>query len=123
MKSYTVDYANKTALITKRTTDAEKKMLERLGLTLIQKKEFARPSYRQIEIFLSYLENGLEMMEQFETMRGLSLSEDACYKAVLKWFNDTFPYYGGPYEFNDNHKIVGPKRPDNITQLPDRQTA
>ena len=48
------------------TTAAEKKMLERMGLTLVQKKETARPSYKQIEIFISYLENGLEMMEEFD---------------------------------------------------------
>ena len=123
MKTYEIDYTNKTALITKKTTNAEKKMLERLGLTLIQKKEFARPTYRQIETFISYLENGLEMMALFEAKRGVSTAQDDCYESVLVWFNETFPYYGGPYEFNENFKIVGPKRTDNITQLPDRQTA
>lgn len=117
MKSFEINYAAKVATITKKTTAAEKKMLERMGLKLEMKKERARPSYDQIEIFLSYLENGLEMMEQFETIRGLSLSEDACYEKVLDWFNETFPYYGGPYEFNADHKIVGPKTTSNITQL------
>ena len=117
MKSYEINYAAKVATITKKTTAAEKKMLERMGLTLVMKKQPARPSYNQIQIFLSYLENGLEMMEEFETMRGLSLSEDECYEFVLNWFNETFPYYGGPYEFNADHKIVGPKTTGNITQL------
>ena len=76
MKTYEINYATKVATITKKTTTAEKKMLERMGLTLVMKKEFARPSYKQIEVFLSYLENGLEMMEKFETMRGLSLHND-----------------------------------------------
>ena len=124
MKSFEIDYAAKMATITKKITAAEKKMLERMGLTLIQKKETTRPSYRQIEIFISYLENGLEMMEEFETHRGISLSEDESYEFVLNWFNETFPYYGGPYEFNANHKIVGPKvKADNVTQLPERKTA
>ncbi len=70
MKTYSIDYVAKVATITNRTTTAEKKMLERMGLKLEVKKEFARPSYNQIEIFISYLENGLEMMEQFETIRG-----------------------------------------------------
>ena len=117
MKSYEVNYVAKVATITKKTTPAEKRMLERMGLKLEMKKERARPSYRQIEIFISYLENGLEMMEQFETIRGVSLSNDACYEMVLDWFNETFPYYGGPYEFNADHKIVGPKITGNITQL------
>ena len=124
MKSYEVNYVAKVATITKKTTPAEKRMLERMGLKLEMKKEKARPSYRQIEIFISYLENGLEMMEQFETIRGVSLSDDACYEMVLDWFNETFPYYGGPYEFNADHKIVGPKvKADNVTQLPERKTA
>jgi len=130
MKSFEIDYAAKMATITKKTTASEKKMLERMGLTLVQKKETARPSYRQIEIFLSYLENGLEMMEQFETIRGLSLSEDACYQTVLNWFNETFPYFGGPYEFNADHKIIGPKvkavkaeQTDNVTHLPEAKSA
>ena len=121
MKSYEIDYAAKVATITKKTTAAEKKMLEHMGLTLVMKKQAARPSYKQIEIFISYLENGLEMMEEFETMRGLSLSEDECYEFVLNWFNETFPYYGGPYAFNADNKIVGPKvKADNVTQLPER---
>ena len=123
MKSYEVNYASKVATITKKTTPAEKRMLERMGLKLEMKKEKARPSYRQIEIFISYLENGLEMMEEFETIRGVSLSDDACYEMVLDWFNETFPYYGGPYEFNADHKIVGPKTTGNITQLPERISA
>ena len=124
MKSFEINYAAKVATITKKTTAAEKKMLERMGLTLVQKKETARPSYKQIEIFISYLENGLEMMEEFETHRGISLSEDESYEFVLNWFNETFPYYGGPYEFNADHKIVGPKvKADNVTQLPERKTA
>lgn len=127
MKSYEINYTTKVATITKKTTTAEKKMLERMGLKLEMKKEFARPSYKQIEVFLSYLENGLEMMEAFETMRGVSCSQDDCYESVLKWFNETFPYYGGPYAFNDEHKIVGPKAKtsgtDNVTQLPERKTA
>ena len=123
MKSYEVNYVAKVATITKKTTPAEKRMLERMGLKLEMKKERACPSYRQIEIFISYLENGLEMMEQFETIRGVSLSNDACYEMVLDWFNETFPYYGGPYEFNADHKIVGPKTTGNITQLPERKTA
>ena len=93
MKSYEVNYASKVATITKKTTPAEQRMLERMGLKLEMKKEKARPSYRQIEIFISYLENGLEMMEQFETIRGVSLSDDACYEMVLDWFNETFPDY------------------------------
>lgn len=117
MKSYEVNYVAKVATITKKTTPAEKRMLERMGLKLEMKKERACPSYRQIEIFISYLENGLEMMEEFETIRGVSLSNDACYEMVLDWFNETFPYYGGPYEFNADHKIVGPKTTGNITQL------
>lgn len=120
MKSYEVNYAAKVATITKKTTAAEKRMLERMGLKLEMKKERARPSYNQIEIFISYLENGLEMMEEFETIRGVSLSDDECYEFVLDWFNETFPYYGGPYEFNADHKIVGPKTNNNITQLPER---
>ena len=120
MKSYEVNYVAKVATITKKTTPAEKRMLERMGLKLEMKKEKARPSYRQIEIFISYLENGLEMMEEYETIRGVSLSEDASYEVVLNWFNETFPYYGGPYEFNADHKIVGPKTNSNITQLPER---
>ena len=121
MKSFEINYATKVATITKKTTTAEKKMLERMGLTLVMKKQNARPSYKQIEIFLSYLENGLEMMEKFETMRGLSLSEDECYEFVLNWFNETFPYYGGPYAFNADNKITGPKvKADNVTQLPER---
>lgn len=124
MKSYEINYAAKVATITKKTTAAEKRMLERMGLKLEMKKERARPSYSQIEIFLSYLENGLEMMEQFETIRGLSLSEDACYQTVLNWFNETFPYYGAPYEFNTDHKIVGPKaKADNVTPLPETKRA
>lgn len=123
MKSYEVNYATKVATITKKTTTAEKRMLERMGLKLEMKKEKARPSYKQIEIFISYLENGLEMMEEFETQRGLSLSEDACYEKVLDWFNETFPYFGGPYEFNENHKITGPKTNNNITQLSERLPA
>ena len=124
MKSYEVNYVAKVATITKKTTPAEKRMLERMGLKLEMKKEFARPSYKQIEVFLSYLENGLEMMEEFETHRGISLSEDESYEFVLNWFNETFPYYGGPYEFNAGHKIVGPKvKADNVTQLPERKTA
>ena len=91
MKSYEINYAAKVATITKKTTAAEKRMLERMGLKLELKKERARPSYKQIEIFLSYLDNGLEMMEEFETIRGVSLSEDACYEKVLDWFNETFP--------------------------------
>ena len=66
MKSYEINYAAKVATITKKTTAAEKRMLERMGLKLELKKERARPSYKQIEIFLSYLDNGLEMMEEFE---------------------------------------------------------
>ena len=121
MKSYEVNYVAKVATITKKTTPAEKRMLERMGLKLEMKKEKARPSYRQIEIFISYLENGLEMMEEFETIRGVSLSDDACYEMVLDWFNETFPYYGGPYAFNADNKIVGPKvKADNVTQLPER---
>ena len=123
MKSYEVDYAAKVATITKKTTAAEKRMLERMGLKLEMKKEKARPSYHQIEIFISYLENGLKMMEEYETIRGVSLSEDASYEVVLNWFNETFPYYGGPYEFNAAHKIVGPKTNSNITQLPERISA
>ena len=124
MKSFEINYATKVATVSKKTTAAEKKMLERMGLTLVQKKETARPSYKQIEIFISYLENGLEMMEEFETHRGISLSEDESYEFVLNWFNETFPYYGGPYEFNAGHKIVGPKvKADNVTQLPERKTA
>ena len=124
MKTYEINYTTKVATITKKTTAAEKKMLERMGLKLEMKKQTARPSYRQIEVFLSYLENGLEMMEEFETHRGISLSEDESYEFVLNWFNETFPYYGGPYEFNANHKIVGPKvKADNVTQLPERKTA
>ena len=124
MKSYEVNYVSKVATITKKTTPAEKRMLERMGLKLEMKKEKARPSYRQIEIFISYLENGLEMMEQFETIRGVSLSDDACYEMVLDWFNETFPYYGGPYEFNADHKIIGPKvKTDNVTCLPETKTA
>ena len=123
MKSYEVNYVSKVATITKKTTAAEKKMLERMGLKLELKKEKARPSYHQIEIFISYLENGLEMMEEYETIRGVSLSEDASYEVVLNWFNETFPYYGGPYEFNADHKIVGPKTNSNITQLPERISA
>ena len=123
MKSYEVNYVAKVATITKKTTPAEKRMLERMGLKLEMKKERACPSYRQIEIFISYLENGLEMMEEFETIRGVSLSNDACYEMVLDWFNETFPYYGGPYEFNADHKIVGPKTTGNITQLPERISA
>ena len=60
MKSYEVNYVAKVATITKKTTPAEKRMLERMGLKLEMKKEKARPSYNQIEIFISYLENGLE---------------------------------------------------------------
>ena len=121
MKSYEVNYVAKVATITKKTTPAEKRMLERMGLKLEMKKERACPSYRQIEIFISYLENGLEMMEQFETIRGVSLSDDECYEFVLNWFNETFPYYGGPYAFNADNKIVGPKvKADNVTQLPER---
>ena len=121
MKSYEIDYAAKVATITKKTTAAEKKMLEHMGLTLVMKKQAARPSYKQIEIFISYLENGLEMMEEFETQRGISLSEDDPYEFVLNWFNETFPYYGGPYAFNADNKIVGPKvKADNVTQLPER---
>ena len=130
MKSYEVNYVAKVATITKKTTPAEKRMLERMGLKLEMKKERARPSYNQIEIFISYLENGLEMMEEFETQRGLSLSEDACYEKVLDWFNETFPYYGGPYTFNSDHKITGPKlkdtkaeQTDNVTLLPETKTA
>ena len=120
MKSFEIDYAAKVATITKKTTLAEKRMLERMGLKLEMKKEKARPSYYQIEIFLSYLENGLKMMEEFETIRGVSLSDDESYEFVLNWFNETFPYYGGPYEFNSDHKITGPKTNSNITQLPER---
>ena len=124
MKSYEINYAAKVATITKKTTAAEKRMLERMGLKLELKKERARPSYKQIEIFISYLENGLEMMEQFETIRGVSLSEDACYEKVLDWFSETFPYYGGPYKFNTDHKIVGPKaKADNVTPLPETKSA
>ena len=123
MKSFEIDYAAKVATITKKTTLAEKRMLERMGLKLEMKKEKARPSYYQIEVFLSYLENGLEMMEEFETIRGVSLSDDESYEFVLNWFNETFPYYGGPYEFNSDHKITGPKTNSNITQLPERKTA
>ena len=124
MKSFEINYATKVATVSKKTTAAEKKMLERMGLTLVMKKQTARPSYKQIEIFISYLENGLEMMEEFDTHRGISLSEDESYEFVLNWFNETFPYYGGPYEFNANHKIVGPKvKADNVTQLPERKTA
>ena len=123
MKSFEIDYAAKVATITKKTTLAEKRMLERMGLKLEMKKEKARPSYYQIEIFLSYLENGLKMMEEFETIRGVSLSDDESYEFVLNWFNETFPYYGGPYEFNSDHKITGPKTNSNITQLPERKTA
>ena len=124
MKSYEVNYVAKVATITKKTTPAEKRMLERMGLKLEMKKERACPSYRQIEIFISYLENGLEMMEQFETQRGISLSEDDPYEFVLNWFNETFPYYGGPYEFNENHKITGPKvKIDNVTRLPETKSA
>ena len=119
MKTYEINYTTKVATITKKTTIAEKKMLERMGLKLEMKKEFARPSYKQIEVFLSYLENGLEMMEVFETMRGVSTSQDDSRESVLKWFNETFPYYGGPYAFNDDNKIVGPKvsTTNNVTQL------
>lgn len=127
MKTYEINYTTKVVTITKKTTVAEKKMLERMGLKLEMKKTPARPSYKQIEVFLSYLENGLEMMEQFETQRGISLSEDDPYEFVLNWFNETFPYYGGPYEFNKEHKITGPKGmtsgTDNVTQLPERKTA
>jgi len=123
MKSYEINYATKVATITKKTTTAEKKMLERMGLKLEMKKQTARPSYHQIEVFLSYLENGLEMMEEFEAQRGISLSEDDPYEFVLKWFNETFPYYGGPYAFNENHRITGPKVNGNITQLPERTSA
>lgn len=122
MKSFEINYATKVATITKKTTAAEKKMLERMGLTLVmKKKQTARPSYNQIQVFISYLENGLEMMEKFETQRGLSLSEDDPYEFVLNWFNETFPYYGGPYAFNADNKITGPKtKTDNVTQLPER---
>lgn len=123
MKSYEINYATKVATITKKTAPAEKKMLERMGLKLEMKKEKTRPSYKQIEIFLSYLENGLEMMEQFETIRGVSLSEDTYYEKVLDWFNETFPYFGGPYEFNANHKIIGPKAFSNISQSTERISA
>ena len=124
MKSFEINYAAKVATITKKTTAAEKRMMERMGLKLELKKERAHPSYKQIEIFLSYLDNGLEMMEEFETIRGVSLSEDACYEKVLDWFNETFPYYGGPYEFNADHKIVGPKaKADNVTPLPETKSA
>ena len=124
MKSFEINYATKVATITKKTTAAEKRMLKRMGLKLEMKKQAARPSYKQIEIFISYLENGLKMMEEFETHRGISLSEDESYEFVLNWFNETFPYYGGPYEFNADHKIVGPKvKADNVTQLPERKTA
>ena len=123
MKSYEIDFAARIATITRKTTAAEKKMLERMGLKLERKKETARPSYRQMEIFLSYLENGLEMMEEFETIRGVSLSEDDCYEHVLKWFHETFPYFGGPYEFNVNHRIVGPRTAGNVTHLPERNSA
>ena len=130
MKSFEINYATKVATITKKTTTAEKKMLERMGLTLVMKKQAARPSYKQIEIFISYLENGLEMMEEFETHRGVSLSEDESYEFVLNWFNETFPYFGGPYEFNADHKILGPKvkavkaeQTDNVTRLPETKSA
>ena len=124
MRTYEINYTTKVATITKKTTSAEKKMLERMGLKLEMKKEFARPTYKQIQVFLSYLENGLEMMEQFEALRGVSCSQNDCYESVLKWFNETFPYYGGPYAFNENHKITGPKvKADNVTQLPERKTA
>ena len=57
MKSFEINYAAKVATITKKTTAAEKRMLERMGLKLEPKKERARPSYKQIEIFLSYLDD------------------------------------------------------------------
>ena len=123
MKNYEINYTTKVATITKKTTVAEKKMLERMGLKLEMKKEKTRPSYKQMEVFISYLDNALEMMEEFETIRGLSRSEADSYEMVLQWFNETFPYYGGPYEFNAEHKIVGPKATNNITQLPERKSA
>ena len=59
-----------------------------------------------------------------KTMVFPSISVHACYEKVLDWFNETFPYYGGPYEFNADHKIVGPKaKADNVTPLPETKSA
>lgn len=120
MKSYKVDFAKETIVVTKKFMEeasvinsaAFKEMLalRKLGMPIVVRD--AKPhkknsiTFAQMIQYISLVENSDTYMTQFNVIRAEAGSKNGRYNRVKKWFLQTFPNFYEMPELNDDNKIV-----------------
>ena len=130
-QTYAIDHFTKTVVVTpgflKKATQFgdEYNLLQRFeaeGLTVHikhrvrRKKESSKPvllSYREMQTYISMLDDASEMMTLFETLKESAKARPDRLSHVNQWFRKEFPQYDGIPEFDDEGKIVHNPNPVN----------
>ena len=114
-QQYGINFATNTIIVTKvfmeeasqLGTDAFQKMMELRSLNIpiavrvIKRKSDKRWSYRQMENYISCVEDSEKYFEDYRTVK-----KAFGYLKTWKWFRRTFPNHATSYEMNENHKLI-----------------
>ena len=120
-KPYQINYATNTITITKSFNDKANNLeseafktmmtLRSLKMQIVieepapRKKSF-RPTYKQMENYISCLAEREHYMKEYQTICKKSESNRNKYQAVLNWFRATFPDFEKVPTFNEDFKII-----------------
>lgn len=120
-KPYQINYATNTITITKSFNDKANNLegeafntmmtLRSLNMQIVieepapRKKSF-RPTYKQMENYISCLAEREHYMKEYQTICKKSESNRNKYQAVLNWFRATFPDFEKVPTFNEDFKII-----------------
>lgn len=124
-KPYQINYATNTITITKSFNDkannlegdAFKTMMKLRSLQMqivieepAPRKKSFRPTYEQMQNYISCLAEQEHYMKEFQMIRKKSESNRNKYQAVLNWFRVTFPDFEKVPTFNEDFKIITTNR-------------
>lgn len=76
----------------------------------------ARLTYANMESHIKAYDNATELLEVFETVKGLSQSCVSPYKYVRDWFQAQFPHYKSAPVFQDGKLVIAPIVPPKVTE-------
>lgn len=79
-------------------------------------KSTARLTYENMESHIRAYSNAEELLEVFETVKGLSKACASPYKYVRDWFQAQFPHYKSAPVFQDGKLVIAPVVPPKVTE-------